>query len=84
MKGTKAERAAEVEHVLFEYSYLRSWGISRADCAERLHMDREALRYLLQRAAERGDPRSDWAPHEYVCSGTNESLQHHREHGRVA
>jgi len=82
--STKAEYAAEREYVLSEYSYLRSWGVSLNDCARRLRIPRESLRYILRKAAERGDPRSDWAPHEYVCSGSNQSLQHHRERGRVA
>lgn len=84
MRGTKAEHDAEIEYILGEYAHLRPWGIRGGDFASRLGISRESLRYILRKAAERGDPRSDWTPHIHECTGTNESLQHHRARGRVA
>jgi hypothetical protein len=71
--------SAETDLTLHDYAYLRSWGLTRAECAVRLHKDPELLRRTLKRAALRGDPRSDWAPHTDVCTGTFASLQHQRE-----
>jgi len=82
VRGRRSAVLAEREYVLDEYVYLRSWGIAQNDCAARLHLPRESLRYILQKAAERGDPRSDWTPHVVECTGTYESLQVHRERAR--
>lgn len=77
-------RAVETDLLLHDYAYLRSWGLTRAECAERLHKDPELLRRTLKRAALRGDPRSDWEPHVDECSGTHASLRHQRERARGA
>lgn len=74
--------SAETSYVLDEYKCLRSWGIPRSECAHRLHRSQEALQIILRRAAQRGDPRSDWTPHTDECSGSVQSLQHHRERAR--
>jgi len=82
VRGTRAAQAAERDFILDEYAYLRSWGIAQHDCADRLHLARESLRYILKKAAERGDHRSDWVPHTVECSGTYQALQAHRERER--
>jgi len=73
---------AETDLILHDYHYLRSWGLTVTECADRLHKDREVLRRILKRAALRGDPRSDWTPHTDECSGTFTSLRNQRERAR--
>jgi hypothetical protein len=67
------------ELTLHDYAYLRSWGLTMPECALRLGMTRENLRLMLKRAAQRGDPRSDYTPHVAECSGSHQSLQKRRE-----
>jgi DNA-binding transcriptional regulator LsrR (DeoR family) len=64
---------------LHDYAYLRTWGLTMAECALWLGMSRENLRMMLNRAAQRGDTRSDYTPHVTECSGSYQSLQKRRE-----
>lgn len=75
-------RTARREIIMGEYAFLRPWGLTRQQIADKLGIKRDTLVQHLKRAAAAGDPRSDWAPHTDECSGTNESLQTQRERAR--
>jgi len=67
---TRRNASGQREYILDESVYLRSWGLTHEQIAAKLGVQPESLRRALQRAAERGDPRSDWEPHTYESSGT--------------
>ena len=46
--------------MLDEYSFLKDWGYTVEQIAARLHIQPASLRRTLMRAADRGDPRSDF------------------------
>lgn len=54
-------RSARREIVMSEYAFLRPWGLSRQQIADRLGIQEKSLIRQLRLAAEHGDSRSDWS-----------------------
>lgn len=65
-----------------EYEFLRPWGLTRHQIADKLGMQYDSLIQQLKRAAKAGDERSDWTPPTHVPSGTHADLQARRERAK--
>jgi len=75
---------AKHELIMEEYAFLRPWGLTRQQIADKLGVERDSLVQHLKRAAVAGDPRSDWEPRVDECTGTDQSIRNQRERARRA
>ncbi len=73
---------AKHELIMEEFAFLRPWGLTRQQIADKLGVERDSLVQHLRRAAVAGDPRSDWEPRVDVCTGTDQSIRNQRERAR--